>query len=328
MGSATPDLRDTAADHPHVLYLGLQKAGSSYLRGYFSAHPGIVWTREAGRLLSADGAKTYLAAAGTAFAAALENRKAETAKQPIWIDMQESVALGYQFRPGHAWRADVMFSTGTADGHIDPSPPDFFTSLNAICPGSLILLTIRSQPDWLFSNYHHHIHSLPAARRSFADYLQTVDGRIIAATAHFDRLVERLHAAFGRERVLVLPLELLERDTEGTLRRLSAFLGCSYVPFEPAEKDLNRGVDYRRGAGRDEIPMLVRPAEGAGHYQRILYYARYALGLLGKERAFAIPSKASLAKQYGPVIAPLYALSNYRLAKLLDCDLGALGYPL
>lgn len=318
--------RQSAAawDRPQVIYMGLQKTGSAYLRGYFSAHPGIVWTREAGRLLTADGMDAYLDAARRACAVALAEKRAAGAAPSLWIDMQESLGLGYRVRPDRQWRADVMFSTDdrAAADTLDLSPPDFFTKIRSLCPESRALLTIRSQADWLFSNYHHFIHYLPARRREFPDFLATVEGKILAATAEYDRLVEKLHAAFGRDRVLVLPLESLERDAEGALHELSDFLGCAYVPFTPDDKAMNRGVDYRRGRGRKEIPVLVS-AGGGGRVRR---YARYALGLLGLRDIHRIPSKSALAREFGPGIAARYAPSNRRLAGLIGRDLSQLGY--
>ena len=313
-------------DCPQVIYMGLQKTGSAYLRGYFSAHPDIVWTREAGRLLTADEAGGYLDAARRARDAALAEKRARRANPSLWIDMQESLALGYRVLPGRQWRADVMFSTDdrAAAAHLDLAPPDFFTSLQSLCPESRVLLTIRNQADWLFSNYHHFIHYLPAERSAFPDFLETIEGKILAATAHFDRLVEKLHAAFGRERVLVLPLEFLERDGEGALRQLSEFLGCAYVPFTPDRKDMNRGIDYRRGRGRDAIPVIARRG---GPVRRLLQYLGHALGFAGGKDAFTVPSKAALAREFGPGIAARYAPGNRRLGALIGRDVSALGYP-
>jgi hypothetical protein len=230
--------------------------------------------------------------------------------------------------PGHEWRKELMFSTERlANGEMDPYPEDYFLALRQVCPDARVLVTVRRQADWLFSNYHHLVQHLPPGRRSFVDFLQSIEGRIVAATAQFDRLIERLHAAFGRERVLVIPLEALETDVDGALRGLSDFLGCPYVPFEPTEKDLNYGVDRRRGADKSSIRMLMRAGPSAGYYQKFSRYVRYAMGRNDGDTVFSVPSKSVLMNQHGNLIGSIYAMNNVRLQRLTGLDLFGLGYP-
>jgi hypothetical protein len=316
------------APHPDFLYIGLQRTGSTFLRGYFTAHPDIVWTREGYRLQVTGLLGGYLDAARQAWRERAKDRPAPPGKRAMWVDMYESLGMGYRLLGNEPWRADLMISPAelVGSGQIDLERREMLTSIRELMPTIRIVLTIRNQVDWIISNYHHFIYHMPEDKRSFVDFLGTVEGRVVAAAAHFDALVEALHSVFGRGNVLVLPLEQTEREPQQGLARLSAFLGLAAVPFAPSDGDLNRGIDYRFGRDRDAIELAraprVQPAASPLSRARRLWRSP------GEADAApaTVASARALRREFGPLLSALYAASNVRLLRLVDFDARALGY--
>src|SRR5262249_47333 len=149
--------------------------------------------------------------------------------------------------PGNiTWNDELMLrSEKPFPANLSWDPPSFFAEIARTVPNLKIVLTIRAQPEWLYSNYHHFAQLIPPEQRTFEDFLNTAEGKICAASAHFDRLVETLHSIFGRAQLHVLLLEELERNQKAVLIELCRFLGCRYVPFTPKEESFNRGLEYR-----------------------------------------------------------------------------------
>jgi hypothetical protein len=308
---------------PNVLYIGLQKTGSSFLRAYFTDHPELFWTRQAPQLQSVGLAPTYL----NHVVGELREKYRGRLTDPCaaWIDMYESIGLGYRLEGEERWNDELMLrSDKPFPAGVLWDPPGFFAEIARMMPDLKIMLTIRAQPEWLYSNYHHFIQRIPPAHRAFENFLNTAEGKVCAATAHFDRLVEMLYAVFGKDRLHVLPLEELERQEESALIGLCRFLGCEYVPFVPKEVSFNRGLDHRAAEPGESIKI----AELAG---RESTFSRQSLldRLRGKQAQdlSEIPTKATLRARHDAMLSGLYALGNRRLSALLGRDLAALGYP-
>jgi len=313
--------------HPDALYIGLQRTGSTFLRGYFSGHPDIAWTREGYRLQVTGLAGGYLEAGRNAVRERIKERPAAHALRPVWVDMYESLGMGYRLLGTEPWRPELMISHAelAGAGQIDLERRELMTSIRKLMPAVRIVLTIRNQLDWIFSNYHHFIRYLKEDGRSFVDFLGTVEGRVVLAAAHFDALIDDLHSVFGTESVIVLPLEETERQPERTLARLSAFLGVAAVPFAPSEGDLNRGLDHLFGGDRDTIAIAgaTGAAPAASAWSRALRRWRAT----PDPGVRLVASRKALRKEFGPLLAAMYAAGNVRLARRIDCDVRALGYP-
>jgi hypothetical protein len=308
---------------PSVLYIGLQKTGSSFLRAYFTNHPELFWTRQAPRLQSVGLAPTYLDSVAEELRDKYHGRRKDACA--AWIDMYEAVGLGYRLQGEVRWTDGLMLrSEEPFPANLLWDPPSFFAEIARMVPDLKIVLTIRAQPEWLYSNYHHYAQLIPPEHRTFEDFLNTAEGKVCAATAHFDRLVETLYLVFGKDQLHVLPLEELERQQEAALIELCRFLGCRYAPFAPKEESFNRGLDYRVA----ERGGTIKIAELGGRESTV---PRQSLlnRLLGKrpEDFSQIPPKAALRTRHSAMLSGLYALGNRRLAALLDRDLAGLGYP-
>lgn len=306
---------------PDVLYIGLQKTGSTFLRAYFASHPGIVWTRQAYRLQSDGLVAGYPDAARAEFCEQVANRPSNTSTEhPIWIDMYEGLGMDYVLAGADRWDPALMMSSASLRNiaGITVSPPGGIAALRRLLPHARVLLTIRDQVEWIFSNYHHYLSRLPAHRRTLPDFLATIEGRVVLSSVHYDRLVVELFEHFGRDRVCVLTLEEIETDTHSALAQLSRFLGCAYVPFAAKDSDYNRGIDstLSRGAGEPSLGRRLAtglPALLASKQPRL-------------EANDHIKTKDELRDTYTHLLTPFFAASNLRLERLLGKSLAAYGY--
>jgi hypothetical protein len=148
--------------------------------------------------------------------------------------------------------------------------------------------------------------------------------------ARYLEQLQRYHAVFPRENVLVLIYEEFRADNEGTLRQVQRFLGVDdTLPFEPAEVN----ATVRRLVGLDESMFalaqgsggLAGAARGAVKLVTPRRLRRTAFRRLRRDLVMAAPEPtderlmAELRDSFAPDVA---ALSQY-----LGRDLGALwGY--
>lgn len=306
-----------AAPLPHALYLGLQKSGSTFLRHYFFQHPEIHCSRH-GLFFQTDAADVSRRGAALVRSDYAE-RLAGEPTMPCQIDMYEGLAMGYVMHGLEAWDAKVFLTPrpDLAVREAESAPEDLAHRIHAVLPEARILLTIRSQPDWLDSSYRWYLPLLPRARARFQDFLDTLEGRFALDAGHFDRTLELYERVFGAGQVLALPLELLARDEAACLARICAFLGVGLVPYAPGAKNRNEGPAVRWG----DLPF--QPARDVASRARRLCAAAARLRRSGAD----VPAEGVLRPSERALLASVYAAGNARLGRRLGLDLGSLGYP-
>ena len=126
--------------------------------------------------------------------------------------------------------------------------------LKQLFPDAKIILTPRRQDTWVESYYRGVLKS--AQTVSLSDFLEPRYGSGRVNTSRAERpacdlstldwgvYVAHYHNVFGRENVLVVPNEMLLKDTTEALTRLYAFMGVD--PYVPNEfKRVNRGYSAR-----------------------------------------------------------------------------------
>ena len=293
---------------PDVIYIGLQKTGSTYLRNYFYNHPEIHCSRFGTffQTEAADIATDGLEAVRARYEA---NFSADPAK-PCRIDMYEAIGMGYVLKGLDAWSAEHFVKPGAPlnGEHIFSAPEEIASRVKAIRPDAKILMTIRNQSSWLDSNYRHYFEQLPEGQESLLDFLSTPEGKLVLDAAMFDRVVGIYDALFGRERVFVLPMERIEQTEEIALQDLCGFLGVQTLPYKAEHKNLNKGrplgalINARTQRTRDANSLLDR--------------------LLGRR----LPHSKITPHEVMKHLACTYAASNARLSARIGLDLSSLGY--
>lgn len=113
-----------------------------------------------------------------------------------------------------------------------------------------IILIIRRQDHFLESLYRQAIrngHSLSVSKflnynkGKFYNYRQDYRANIDLKTLQWDQLVNFYQTTFGKENVLVLPLEMLKNESEQFLHKIAKFIGVSSIP--PINSDMSNRRD-------------------------------------------------------------------------------------
>jgi len=294
-----------AQNPPHVVYVGLQKTGSTYLRHYFYNHPDIFCSRH-GKFFQTDAAD--VAQHGSdGVRSRYEALFAAEAAKPCRIDMYEAIGMGYVLKGIDDWseREFLRVNEALNARHIVYAPRQMAERVHAAAPDAKVLLTIRNQAGWIDSNYRHYFEQIPTEGKTLADFLSTPEGKLVLDVAAFDRVVDIYDQLFGADRVLVLPLERLENEEDAAFRELCAFLGVAQVSYRRDDKNLNQGRPL------DALKNVY--AKPAGWLDRWV------------GRGCQAPDK-----QYQEMLGHLsrvYAASNARLSSRLGVNLADLGYP-
>lgn len=302
---------------PDVIYIGYQRAGSTFLRSYFSHHPDIQWTRISDYFESIE--KFY--SPGYLY----WDANAETSTHKCVIDMYEAHATGFisgdkleELQDASFYIKKQINSTLNRD-YFYPDPGKIARRIKDTIPDAKILLVLRNQVDWIRSNYLHRIIDLPQRHKTFEDYISTRIGKTILFGGLFHDTIKIYYDLFGKENVLVLLLEQFKRDRDETLKKLCQFLGIDFVEFPTNKEKRNKGFDNRVGNGIRKLSRIgigISGSKTEGHFLiRLLSKLKFLDRdvLAAKEKAF---------------IRSFYAASNCHTSELLEIDLGDFGYPL
>jgi hypothetical protein len=281
------------------------RAGSTFLRSYFSHHPQIRWTRRA----------WYLQLGRSDYERRETYRRFFPPAEPgvRTIDLYESLCLGQYFiqprgneylhQSGPDWSASwAMAHQGDLQsGPVGVDSAEIVRRIADCAPNAKVLVVLRNQIDWLRSMYVHYVSHL-GRRRGFADFLNTREGKAAVDSAQYDRLLGELFSAFGRQRVHVMLLEELARREADCLADLCRFLNVNHHPLDPTlvNRNSQRGDAVRATHGR-------------------FWGAVSRLGLR-KVRILGADDES--------LLRAFYAASNCRTAKLLGVCLAGYGYPL
>jgi hypothetical protein len=146
----------------------------------------------------------------------------------------------------------------------------------------------------------------------------------------YDRLVAYYQELYGRENLLVLPMELLRKDRQGYIRSILEFCQCPgkidqpeparNVSLSPLALEVRRRLNPL-------VPLnpLTPPPSTPG--QRVVYKLAHMIDRLAP-KSWGAPLerrwKDFTARRY----EGMFRESNRRLAELTGIDLAALGYDL
>lgn len=200
--------------------------------------------------------------------------------------------------------------------------PEMAQELAARFPGARILIGIRSQYSMMRGVYHLYVKG--GGTDGYEDFVKVRCGRLF----DYARTVDAYQAAFGRDNVMVLPLENLSRDLLGSLSALLRFVGA-----DPhiAARVRNRRVKASAG---DVTMMMLRARNRLiaplrqrwpGLHAQILYRglpgARLLDWILGRQ--IRLP-----AGRVRHVIRDAYADSNAKLFDAVGLNPENYDYPL
>lgn len=240
-----------------LLHIGYTKAGSSYLQGWFAAHPELHYAHQA-----LHGFRRTPEISTFAHEAAADPAYFVTSDEDLAFWKGPLEPLGLEMRPydvrGHQRRVCAL--------------------LRHLFPQATVLIVTRGFASVIGSAYAQYVRA--GGRLDFPE-LQRATQDLMVDFWNYDYLVDLYREAFGSGNVVVLPYELLLRDSEDFLRRLASRLGLQHLPH-PAER-VNPALDGRviervRRLSRGILRML-RPLPRAT--QRSIY-AAYTRALAGE----------------------------------------------
>lgn len=305
---------------PDVVFIGYQRAGSTFLRSYFTHHPGIEWTRVSDYF----GIDNNYHSPGVHY---FDRRAAPPQdKARCVIDMYEGNAVGYIAGPEfpqledkiHYVKRDIR--TRFQKKYYYPGMAEVANRIKAEAPDAKIAIIIRNQVDWLRSNYLHNILDLPKGNKTFFDFIATRAGKCVLAAALYNQTIEAYYQRFGRENVHVMLLEQVKKDLDGTLESLCRFLGVDFVSFPKSAHKKNIGFGKRTGRGIQKLSRLGfgLTRDNIDKHKRLIWLMEKMKfldsDLFGaEERAF---------------INAFYAAGNFYTSELLGIDLAEYGYPI
>lgn len=195
-----------------------------------------------------------------------------------------------------------------------------------------VVLTFRTQWEWLASLYSEQSHSIPGA--SSSDFQNQVERLLETNDLYLDweGWVEDLKSVLGEENVLALPLEAMNQ--EGFWSNLADFVGFENVASDPLEKPpkrkRNQGIDswmlqslkIRRTLFRDlsydPNPLLRGGVKLVGSAP----FGSLLRQVVDKGRESRLYLNNSLKLEIQEHFSP----SNARLAEKLGCNFYKLGY--
>ena len=297
---------------PDAVFIGPYRAGTTFLRAYFSHHPEIVWTRQA---------QFFLLDENFTEALPYPPEVPDDAEGKCFIDMFEGVGIGYVMRNNPDWSAVGFVPGAPIDGEfVRLDHEEMAQRIRSKASDAKILMVLRNQIDWLRSTFLHHITFLPPKRRTFGAFLNTVEGKSAVYAGLFDQTITAYYDAFGRDQVHVMLLEDLDVDPQGALRGLCRFLGVTHVDYEPPAQEQNRGRGI--AAGR-MISVLSRWGVPDRQIDRLGGLLRPIFSLI-----CGVVAQDVISPKEKALLRAFYAASNCRTARLTGLALGHRGYPL
>ncbi len=155
----------------------------------------------------------------------------------------------------------------------------------------------------------------------------------------YDRLVEYYQSLFGKERVLVLPMEMLKIDPSGLVRRIREFSGL------PADDEALQGFPFRTPANaslssytmnwRRRTNWLVSHATSFNPKPLISWNETHDFWKKKGPKldrlipqSFKTRHKTEQTRVLKKIVGNYYAFSNAKLAAQTSLDLSAYGYDL
>ncbi len=193
-------------------------------------------------------------------------------------------------------------------------------------PQARIIVVIREQLDWAVSRYKM-IYRGGKTSSSIDDLLsEPLEG--------YDIMIERYQNRFGKENVLVLPLEMMRHDRANFIKSITGFIGTDFKTVAPdikvnAAPDLKHTVEYERLKNRWRLNIrhafwLTPPVQFIMQVMARLLVAflkPFFILRYGASKYNVSPSAETIQR-----LKPVLESSNRRLEKLTGLNLAQYGY--
>ncbi len=230
--------------------------------------------------------------------------------------------------------------SGHPHGYDSVDPFVVARNLKVAYPGARILIVIRNQRDYLLSLYSFRVSAKGHEWRSFDRFLREEGKLGLLSKLKYDRIVRAYIELFGRNRVLVLPVELLRHSPARFNKTITDFMGVDpvqidAVPIVNPSTRLVPCLNFWRVVNLGFVGLLrlcqsLKLGADEEYPQYSLRYRFYAIKRRGTAAANRIFKKAPRLtfEVYADheTLIRMYHESNTRLSFLLGTDLSEYGY--
>lgn len=202
--------------------------------------------------------------------------------------------------------------------------------LHNVFPDAKILVVLREQRAMVLSSYRQHIRvGGHYTLRQFMSREPGFDAHCRPDFLEYHRMISNYQELFGRDRVLVLPFEMMRKDLPGFQRRILEFAGVP-TEFQPDETVYNPGF----GAGTLEIRRRMNRFLGGWTYYdspqrpRLWSFGEWSCHKLQR----VLPGRYQDAREKeirttaAAMVEGRYVESNRRTSELIGIDLTEFGY--
>lgn len=258
----------------HLIHIGYPKAGSTFLQRWFEVHPQIAYAE--GGIAGYDNVYDMVRQAA---APASGMRCRVTSSESLSIPRAHFGQTYFD-----SWKSDAE--------RVADAEAEACDALAALFPHGRVLVVTRGFRSMILSSFSQYVRTGGA--------LGLEELTALARNAgpwDYDRLIGRYRGAFGADRVLALPYELLRADSEAFLAKIETWLGLDHFPgpkeavnaaLTPAEL-----AWYPRFA---RVAARIRPRRLGRLYGRLAFEGRLrpAANLLQRLRPLAAPAPQRL----------------------------------
>jgi hypothetical protein len=192
----------------HLLHVGFPKTGSNFLRGWFRDHPQLAYSE--GGIAGYHGV--------------YEIAREGVAPRP---EVRYRVTSSEEFTAPHR---DTGREHYRLDDPLDPAvaQENACTLLASLFPNAHVLIVTRGFRSMIFSSFSQYVRT--GAGVPFEEF---VTHPLIERPWDYDRVIGIYRNAFGADKVLVMPYELLRDDVERFVRTLEERLGLAHCAAPP-----------------------------------------------------------------------------------------------
>ncbi|SDP63217.1 hypothetical protein SAMN04488061_3551 [Filomicrobium insigne] len=195
----------------------------------------------------------------------------------------------------------------------------FAERIHAALPEATILIVVRNQPDMIVSIYLHFL-TQEGGNLTLHEFIRPVKWvhRPSFALSHLSymNLIHCYDGLFGRDRVVVVPFELIKRSPEAFVKPIFEAVDV------PVPEALPTGAENARNI-KHAVAINLIPRLNSGH--PVVQSAFGAAAKFLPER-FAKRRRAEMINYLQGELGDYYKASNRELQARMKCDLKSLGY--
>jgi hypothetical protein len=210
------------------------------------------------------------------------------------------------------------------------------------CPNAKIMIVVREQRSMILSIYFQYVRG--GGIKSLEDYLHA-DGLpvhrqaswsgVYPAFLEYDCIVEYYQRLFGRDSVMILPLEMLIRDAPAYLDRITRFSGAKTDIAKVSKSTVKQGIPANViGLRRFANALLSNNPDNpfsfllpAPLYWRGARHAKRTIENVGRNFN-ADHAHQHYRERLDTIFQTRFADNNRRLAQMSGLDLASYGYRL